>query len=153
MPATRRRQTKAQPDTSKQSREASTTQKPSTTQHGGKYPVTPDGHYFVVRGRLWRCTDPSLTDERRSELTKQLMDARRAIGALNRSKRSKDGSGGDDGQTAMRDARDAVQKAKEGLGERGDVWWNKEEGEVCDRKMVWNTGYKHWWQQIGGKVN
>lgn len=80
------------------------------------------------------------------------MDARRAIGALNRSKRSKDESGGDNGQTAMRDARDAVQRAKEGLGERGDVWWDEKEGEVCDRKMVWNTGYKDWWQQIGGKV-
>ena len=25
-----------------------------------RYPVTPDGRYFVVRGRLWRCANPAL---------------------------------------------------------------------------------------------
>lgn len=24
------------------------------------YPTTPDGRYFVVKGQLWRCTNPSL---------------------------------------------------------------------------------------------
>jgi hypothetical protein len=27
-----------------------------------KHPVTPDGRYFVVRGRLWRMTNPSLDE-------------------------------------------------------------------------------------------
>jgi hypothetical protein len=26
------------------------------------YPATPDGRYFVLRGRLWRCSDPALSD-------------------------------------------------------------------------------------------
>src|ERR1700753_1206071 len=44
------------------------------------YPVTPDGRYFVVRGRLWRCSDPRLPAERRAELTRELMNARRDKG-------------------------------------------------------------------------
>jgi hypothetical protein len=27
------------------------------------YPVTPDGRYFVVKGRLWRRADPALPDD------------------------------------------------------------------------------------------
>jgi hypothetical protein len=27
-----------------------------------KYPVTQDGRYFVVRGKLWRMANPHLTD-------------------------------------------------------------------------------------------
>ena len=44
-----------------------------------KYPVTPDGRYFVVRGRLWRCSDPSLPEDERQRLVNELMDARRAV--------------------------------------------------------------------------
>ena len=35
------------------------------------YPVTPDGRYFVVRGRLWRCSDPSLPPDRREALVRE----------------------------------------------------------------------------------
>lgn len=28
-------------------------------------PMTPDGHYIVVRGRLWRATNPTLEAEER----------------------------------------------------------------------------------------
>jgi len=41
------------------------------------HPQTPDGRYFVVRGRLWRLANPSLPAERRSELVAELMEARR----------------------------------------------------------------------------
>jgi hypothetical protein len=41
-------------------------------------PVTPDGRYFVVRGRLWRCSNPQLPHEERQRLTAELMAARRA---------------------------------------------------------------------------
>lgn len=112
---------------------------PSSKKVGSKYPSTPDGHYFVVRGRLWRCADPSLTPSDRDRWTKALMSARRDVGTRGR-------KGGD-----VKEARDRVQEAKEALGERGEVWWNQGEGEVCDRKMVWNTGYKAWWQEVGGK--
>ena len=37
-----------------------------------QYPVTPDGRYFVVRGRLWRCSNPQLPDEERQRLTAEL---------------------------------------------------------------------------------
>jgi hypothetical protein len=41
------------------------------------YPVTPDGRYFVVRGRLWRMSNPDLPADLRAELVRELMDARR----------------------------------------------------------------------------
>jgi hypothetical protein len=45
-----------------------------------EYPVTPDGRYFVVKGRLWRCTNPSLPADTRQRLVGELMQARRAKG-------------------------------------------------------------------------
>ena len=42
-------------------------------------PTTPDGRYFVVRGRLWRATHPALPEPVRGELVQQLMHARRAV--------------------------------------------------------------------------
>ena len=43
------------------------------------YPTTPDGRYFVVRGRLWRKANPNLPVDVRDGLVKQLMNARRAL--------------------------------------------------------------------------
>ena len=40
---------------------------------------TPDGRYIVVRGRLWRATNPSLTEAERSRWVHALQDARRRI--------------------------------------------------------------------------
>ena len=40
--------------------------------------VTPDGRYLVVRGRLWRRTDPRLDEATRASLIHELMEARRA---------------------------------------------------------------------------
>ena len=45
------------------------------------YPRTPDGRYFVVWGRLWRCANPALDDGDQAGLTAALMYARRAVGA------------------------------------------------------------------------
>ena len=47
-----------------------------------KYPVTPDGRYFVVRGRLWRLSNPALSPAEREALTADLMTARRAVGEV-----------------------------------------------------------------------
>ena len=44
-------------------------------------PVTPDGRYFVVRGRLWRCTNPFLSAEVKKVLVDELMQARREKGS------------------------------------------------------------------------
>jgi hypothetical protein len=48
------------------------------------HPVTPDGRYFVVRGRLWRMANPACRRKRRAELTRELMAARRGVAAANR---------------------------------------------------------------------
>ena len=76
---------------------------------GQGYPVTPDGRYFVVRGRLWRRSNPALPEEERSALVRALMDARRDIARAQR--------GGD--PDAVQDARRRVQAAKEGWASAG----------------------------------
>lgn len=99
-----------------------------------RYPVTPDGRYFVVRGRLWRCSDPSLPPERRDALVRDLMDARRRVGAAG-------GAGDVEGERA---ARADVHAAKLALGERGPVWW--EDGAAdWNRRMARDTPYAEWW--------
>lgn len=98
-----------------------------------RYPVTPDGRYFVVAGRLWRCSDPHLPPARREELVRQLMTARRDVG---RAKKAGDAA-------AERQARDAVDAAKRGLGERGPVWWDDGAPDF-NRRMVKNTPYAQW---------
>lgn len=45
------------------------------------YPTTPDGHYFVVTGQLWRCTNPSLIKDVRQRLVIDSMEARREVGS------------------------------------------------------------------------
>jgi hypothetical protein len=35
---------------------------------GLKHPVTRDGRYFVVRGKLWRMSDPDLDAREKSRL-------------------------------------------------------------------------------------
>jgi hypothetical protein len=72
---------------------------------------TEDGRYIVVDGRKWRATDPELPEETAARLRSHLGRARSAVRTA-----------GDDG--AKRAARDRVQLAKEGLGERGDAWWD-----------------------------
>lgn len=99
-----------------------------------KYPVTPDGRYFVVRGRLWRCANPALAPEDRSRLVRDLMAARRAVAAANKI--------GD--EVARRMARAAVDSAKIALGERGPVWWTDNAPDY-NRHMAKNTPYADWW--------
>lgn len=107
-----------------------------------KYPATPDGHYFVVRNRLWRCTNPNLPAARRAELQRDLMSARRALTARSRSRSTEDD---------IADARSRVQEVKEALGERGPAWWNDADAPLVDRKMVWNTDYKAWWDELNAR--
>ena len=42
---------------------------------GIKHPVTPDGRYFVVKGKLWRLSDPNIEPREKARLVKALMDA------------------------------------------------------------------------------
>jgi hypothetical protein len=80
---------------------------------GLQHPVTPDGRYFVVRGRLAQA-DPHLDPERKLELVRVLMRARRAV---------KDARASGD-RAAEVAAHKAVDVAKRTLGKRGPVWWN-----------------------------
>ena len=105
-----------------------------------KYPVTPDGRYFVVRGRLWRCTDPAIPEDRRAELVRELMAARRAVAAAKK-------SGDPEEMTA---ARAAVDRAKVALGERGPVWWDDGAADL-NRRMAKNTPYADWFAKLNGE--
>ena len=100
-------------------------------------PVTPDGRYIVVRGRLWRRANPHLAEADRQALVASLMDARRAVGKALRA--------GD--EPAVATARAAVDAAKVALGERGPVWWN--DGDDLNRRMVRNTPYADWYETLG----
>jgi len=97
---------------------------------GSEVPRTPDGRYIVVRGRLWRATNPGLSEEERERLVGQLMAARRQV-------RSDD----PDERAA---ARRAVDAAKRGLGERGPVWWDDGAPDY-NRHMAKNTPYAAWY--------
>lgn len=97
---------------------------------------TPDGRYVVVRGRLWRATNPQLSEERRAALTAELMDARRRVGAALR---------GND-RAAERIARQDVHRSKLALGERGPVWWG-DDAPDCHRRMARNTEYRDWYER------
>ena len=77
-----------------------------------KHPVTPDGRYFIVRGRLWRIANPDLGEAERSDPVNRLMAARRAVRTVNQQ----------DDPNSEATARTAVDKVKHALGERGPVW-------------------------------
>ena len=102
-----------------------------------RYPVTPDGRYFVVRGRLWRCTNPSLPEDERQRLTRDLMAARRDVGKARR-------LGDEAGLVA---AHDAVDAAKTALGERGPTWWTDGSPDY-NRRMARNSPYATWYAEI-----
>jgi hypothetical protein len=53
---------------------------------GLKHPVTPDGRYFVVRGKFWRLAKPGLSAAVRSTLVGELMAARSAVRSAKLSK-------------------------------------------------------------------
>lgn len=79
----------------------------------GQAEYTEDEKWLIVRGRRWRRTDPELPDHAVEELKSHLGRARNAVKAAKR---------GDD-PAALRKARDRVDLAKRGLGERGEKWW------------------------------
>lgn len=103
-----------------------------------EYPVTPDGRYFVVRGRLWRCANPGLTAVERARLVTELMAARRAVAAARRV--------GD--RAGLAAARAAVDAAKRRLGERGPVWWTDGAPDY-NRRLARNTPYADWYAAQG----
>ena len=101
------------------------------------HPITPDGRYFVVAGRLWRMSDPALPPDQRQHLVDQLMHARRAVAAARKA--------GD--EAAERLARSEVDRNKRALGERGPVWWTDGAPDL-NRHLVKNTPYCAWFQKL-----
>ena len=99
------------------------------------HPVTPDGRYFVVRGRLWRLSNPALPPDVRERLVKKLMRARRDVTAANRTADA----------ALLPRARRRVNDAKVALGERGPVWWDDGAPDY-NRRLVQNTPYAHWYE-------
>ena len=65
----------------------------------------------MVRGRLWRTSNPNLPENERERLVAALMSGRRAV---------RDARGD---EAALKAARARVDAAKNALGERGPVWW------------------------------
>src|SRR5690606_16869779 len=83
---------------------------------------TGDGHWIVVDGRRWRAEDPALDAQVAARLRSHLGRARAAV------RTAAD-------EQAVRAARDRVQLAKEGLGERGTAWWELAEAERRARAL------------------
>ncbi len=102
------------------------------------HPTTPDGRYFVVRGRLWRCANPALPEGVRAALVHELMAARAAKG---RAMRAQDAA-------AREAARMRVDTAKVGLGERGPVWWTDGAPDY-GRCLARTTPYARWFAELG----
>jgi hypothetical protein len=102
-----------------------------------KHPVTPDGRYFVVRGRLWRMANPGLDEVKRADLVRQLMGARRAV---RDAKKAMD-------PEAEATAHRAVDELKQALGERGPVWWGDGSPDL-NRHMAKNTPYADWYASL-----
>jgi hypothetical protein len=101
---------------------------------GIRHPVTPDGRYFVVKGKLWRLSNPDMEPREKADLVKKLVDARRAVKAAK--------AVGDHGAEA--DAHRVVDEVKRCLGERGPVWWNDGAPDF-NRHAVKNTPYADWY--------
>lgn len=101
------------------------------------HPVTPDGRYFVVKGQLWRCSNPALEEDVRQRLVDALMVARREV------KKAK--ASGDAAQ--MKQAREDVDRAKVALGERGPVWWDDGSADL-NRHRVANSPYAEWFSAL-----
>ncbi len=98
------------------------------------YPRTPDGRYFVAKGRLWRCTNPDMPEDEREAAVHALMDARRAV---------RDATTDDE----RRAARGQVDAAKRALGERGPVWWT-DGARDWTRFSPKNTPYADWFAAL-----
>lgn len=101
--------------------------------------TTPDRRYIVVRGRLWRASNPDLSDAERTALVHDLAAARREVKAALRHS--------DPERLAV--ARAAVNSAKIALGERGLPWWT-DGAKDFNRHMIKNTPYAQWYEEVAG---
>ena len=101
------------------------------------HPVTPDGRYFVVRGRLWRMANPNLDPVKATALVSELMKARSTV-------RRAELAGNPVEEAA---AHRVVDLIKRELGERGPVWWTDGAPDL-NRHAVNNTAYAKWYSGL-----
>ena len=94
------------------------------------YTPTPDHRYYVLKGRLWRLSNPGLDRKTHQQLVEQLMAAKREVR---------------DGKDSIQriSARLKADRAKRALGERGAVWWTDGAPDY-HRCLVINTPYASW---------
>jgi hypothetical protein len=102
-----------------------------------QHPITPDGRYFVVRGKLWRMPNPNLSPAKYNALMSELMQARSAVRSAK--------LGGNQLEEAA--AHRAVDVVKRELGERGPVWWSDGTPDL-NRQAVKNTPYAKWYSGL-----
>jgi hypothetical protein len=102
-----------------------------------QHPVTPDGRYFVVRGKLWRMANPNLAPAKKAALVNELMRARGAVQSAKLAGR----------QIEEAAAHRAVDVVKRALGERGPVWWSDGTPDL-NRQPVKNTTYAKWYSGL-----
>jgi hypothetical protein len=93
----------------------------------------------VVRGRLWRKSNPELPEAERKRHVDALMHARRMLR----------GNVEPEVRTASRLLVDA---AKTALGERGPVWWTDDAPDY-NRKMATSTPYAGWYRSVTADVD
>jgi len=91
---------------------------------------------LVVRGRLWRASNPNLPEALRATLVENLMVARRQAKAALR----------DQDDAGLAAARHEVNAAKVALGERGPVWWT-DGAKDFNRYRIDNTPYAAWYER------
>lgn len=94
------------------------------------YSTTPDRRYFVVRGRLWRLSNPALDAATHERLVGELMAALCAVREA-------------DAPRERIQARSRVDAAKRGLGERGEVWW-QDGAPDYNHQLAVDTPYADW---------
>ena len=97
-------------------------------------PITSDGRYFVARGVLRRCTDPTLSDSERRAGIKKLMQARMAERTVTNEKEALE-------------VRTRILNAKIALGEAGPVWWSDGVPDLSGNHPA-ETTYKNWWSTL-----
>lgn len=84
---------------------------------------TDDERWMVIDGRHWRRTDPSLPADVVDALKSHLGRGRSGVRTAKRAQNAE----------AVAAARQRVDLAKHGLGERGPYWWDEPEGERIAR--------------------
>ena len=89
-------------------------------------PDTEIFRYFVINGRRWRKTDPSIPPKLQKQLVRELMSARRAVKTAKST----------DDDHAMALARSRVNDAKISLGERGRPWWETPTEESLTTRLT-----------------